>query len=99
MPSSIQSALHSSGIQAERIEQLWWLMFWVCTVVFFLVMAAVAIAITRGRSGASVGTPSSTISRYVSAAVALSIVSLLGLLFADVMTGRALASLASPGAL
>jgi len=99
MPSSIQSALHASGIQAARIEQLWWLMFWVCTVVFFLVMAALAIAITRGRSGASVGASNSTITTNVSLAVALSIVSLLGLLFADAMTGRALASLASPGAL
>jgi cytochrome c oxidase subunit 2 len=99
MPSSIQSALHASGIQAARIEQLWWLMFWVCTSVFFLVMTALAIAITRGRSGASVGTPNRTISRNVSIATALSIVSLLGLLLADAMTGRALASLASPGAL
>ena len=99
MPSSIQSALHASGAQAARIEQLWWLMFWVCTVVFFLVMTALAIALTRGRSGASFGTPNSTISRNVSIATAVSIVSLLGLLFADAMTGRALASLASPGAL
>ena len=99
MPSSIQSALHASGIQATRIEHLWWLTFWVCTVVFFLMMTALAIAITRGRSGASVRTSSSTITRNVSAATAFAIVSLLGLLFADVMTGRALASLASPGAL
>jgi cytochrome c oxidase subunit II len=99
MPSSIQSSLHSAGIQAARIEQLWWLLFWVCAVVFFLVMTALAIAVTRGRAGASVGTPSSVITRNVSIAVALSTVALLGLLVADVMTGRALASLASPGAL
>jgi cytochrome c oxidase subunit 2 len=73
-------------------------MFWVCTSVFLLVMGALAIAITRGRSGAAAGTTSATITRHVSVAIALSIVSLLGLLFADVMTGRALASLASPGA-
>jgi len=99
MPSSIQSALHASGIQAARSEQLWWLMFWVCASVFFLVMTALAIAITRGRSGASFGTPNRTISRSISIATALSIISLLGLLLADAMTGRALASLASPGAL
>ena len=48
MPSSIQSALDSAGVQAARIEQLWWLMFWVCTAVFVLVMLALAVAVVRG---------------------------------------------------
>ena len=43
--SSIQSALHPSGPQAERLSNLWWLMFWVCTMVFVLVMIALLFAL------------------------------------------------------
>ena len=47
------SALHSGGPQAGRIEGLWWLMFWVCTAVFVLVMAALAAALARRRAAES----------------------------------------------
>ena len=65
MPTSIQSALHPAGVQAARIEQLWWLMFWVCTVVYILVMAAVVVAIVRGRRGQSTATTDATLTRTV----------------------------------
>jgi cytochrome c oxidase subunit II len=99
MPSSIQSALDSAGVQAARIEGLWWLMFWVCTAVFVLVMIAVAVAVVRGAAGRSTGTPDSTLTRNVTISIALATVALIGLLTASVVTGRALGSLSAPGAL
>jgi cytochrome c oxidase subunit 2 len=93
MPSSIQSALDSAGVQAGRIEQLWWLMFWVCTVVFVLVMLALAVAVIRGGAGQSTTTPDSTLTRNVTISITVSTIALIGLLFASVLTGRALGSL------
>src|SRR5438045_1645960 len=34
-----QDALNVAGIQAQRIERLWWLLFWVSLVMFVVVMA------------------------------------------------------------
>jgi cytochrome c oxidase subunit 2 len=99
MPSAIQSALDSAGPQAARIEWLWWLMFWVCTLVFVAVMAALAVAIARGRAAAAVDTPSRTLVRNVAVALGLSTVMLIGLLFASVITGRAVGARQSPDAL
>jgi cytochrome c oxidase subunit 2 len=99
MPSAIQSALDAAGSQAARIEWLWWLMFWVCAFVFAAVMAALALAIKRGRAGSSVGTTSGTLVRNVAVAVGVSSVMLIGLLFASVMTGRAVGTRPGPEAL
>jgi hypothetical protein len=38
----IQSILHPAGIR-PRAQRLWWVMFWICTAVWF----AVAIALSR----------------------------------------------------
>jgi cytochrome c oxidase subunit 2 len=99
MPTSIQSALHPAGVQAARIEQLWWLTFWVCTFVFCVVMLALAVAVARGRAARATATPDRTLTRNVSVSVALSTVALVGLLVASVFTGRAIGSLQSPDAL
>jgi cytochrome c oxidase subunit 2 len=48
--ASIQSALRPSGPQAERLNNLWWLMFWVCTMVFVLIIAAVLVALKNRTS-------------------------------------------------
>ncbi|MEN3339768.1 MAG: cytochrome c oxidase subunit [Acidobacteriota bacterium] len=96
---SIQSVLNSAGPQAGRIEQLWWLMFWVCTVVFVIVMLALAVAIARGRRGSATAVPESTLTRNISISVGVSTVALVGLLLASVLTGRALGSLPSSNAL
>jgi cytochrome c oxidase subunit 2 len=96
MPSAIQSALDPAGIQAARIEWLWWLMFWVCAAVFLAVLAAVAIAIRRGRAGASIRVPDAALARTVGAATAVTIVVLMGLLFASVAAERAIGSLRRP---
>ena len=36
----MQDALNATGVQAAHVENLWWLMFWVCTAVFVAVMVA-----------------------------------------------------------
>ena len=98
------SALHSAGPQAGRIEDLWWLMFWVCSAVFVLVMAALGAAIVRRRhpeSGLPGPIPPEShrrMTRAVAAAVGVTILTLFGLLIASVSTGRAIASLSAPHA-
>lgn len=93
MPARIQSALDPAGVQAASIEQLWWLMFWVCATVFVLVLAALAWAWRRGRA-ADDGRPSQArLTAAVGASIAVTVVTLFGLLFASVATGRGLASL------
>jgi cytochrome c oxidase subunit II len=92
MPSIIQSALDSAGIQAARIEWLWWLMFWVTAAIFVLVVGAVALAVRRGRSTVEARPAESTLFRSVAIATATSLVVLVGLLFASVIIGRAIGS-------
>lgn len=97
MGDVIQSVLAPAGIQAARIAHLWWVMFWVCTVVFILVVGAMAIAVTRGRRGAS-DAGHRVLSRNVAIATAASIAALLVLLTHSVVTGRALETLKTPDA-
>jgi cytochrome c oxidase subunit 2 len=92
------SAVHPHGIQAARIEHLWWLMFWVCSAVFVLVMAALGAAVTRRprETGLAGPIPPGTrlrMSRAVAAAVGATVLTLFVLLFASVSTSRAIASL------
>jgi cytochrome c oxidase subunit 2 len=46
--SDFQSVIHPAGPQSEHINQLWWLMFYVCTGVFVLVTVFTTIALKRG---------------------------------------------------
>jgi cytochrome c oxidase subunit 2 len=92
MPSRIQSALDSAGVQASRIEWLWWLMFWVCTAVFVAVVVALGMAVWRGRSADPERPSEATLMRGVAMATAATIVILIGLLVASVATGRAIGS-------
>jgi len=96
------SALSSHGVQAARIEDLWWLMFWVCSAVFVLVMVATGIAITRRRDPAGPPGPippasSLRMTRVVAGAVGVTVLVLFVLLVASVSTGRAVASLSEGG--
>jgi cytochrome c oxidase subunit 2 len=97
------SALHAHGIEAARIGHLWWLMFWVCSAVFVLVMVATGLAITRRPDATGLPGPVAPrsrlwMTRVVAGAVGLTIVILFVLLFASVSTGRAVASLGAPRA-
>ena len=94
----LQSIIHPAGVQAARVAHLWWVMFWVCAIVWCLVAAAATIAMVRGRRGTST-TSDARLGRSVAVAGGLSLVALLGLLFQSVVTGRALDSLRSPEAL
>ena len=93
MPSRIQSVLDSAGVQAARIESLWWLMFWVCAAVFVAVLVALAIAVRRGRSIDPTRPSESSLVRGVAFATAATVVILIGLLFASVTVGRAIGTL------
>ncbi len=95
MIPAIQSALHPAGIQAERIGTLWWLMFGVCTAVWIAVMAAVFVAVLRGRSDDPEEIPARSVLRSVWLAIGGTVVVLVGLLVASAVTGRAIASLSN----
>ena len=94
----IQSILHPAGVQAAHLSHLWWVMFWACAIVWCAVAIAAAIAIVRGRRGAS-SASDTQLGRSVAVAAGLSLVALIGLLFQSVVTGRALDALRTPDAL
>ena len=95
----LQSIIHPAGIQAQRISELWWTMFWVCAAVWFAVAIAALVAIRRGRHAAAADTTSSTITRNVAIAGGISLVALFALLFQSVVVGRALDTLRTADAL
>ncbi|HUQ89248.1 MAG TPA: cytochrome c oxidase subunit II [Vicinamibacterales bacterium] len=88
----MQSALAAAGIQAQRIEHLWWVMFWVTLIVTVIVLGALAFAVRRGAGAADVGKDDRPLARYISIATGISIVILIGLLVESVITSRAIAS-------
>ena len=96
--SHLQSILHPAGVQAARVSHLWWVMFWICAVVWAAVAVAALVAIARGRRGSSTATDAQ-IGRSITVAGGLSVAALLGLLFQSILTGRALDTLRSPDAL
>jgi cytochrome c oxidase subunit 2 len=96
------SALHAHGIEAARIGHLWWLMFWVTSAVFVLVMVALGIALTRSPQASGLPGPLPPAARLrrnraVAGAVGLTALTLLVLLVASITTGRAIASLGDAG--
>jgi cytochrome c oxidase subunit 2 len=102
----LHSVLSPMGPQAERIGDLWWLMFWVCAVVMALVAFALlgAMIRSRRRKESEAPQPIAPESRrrmtlVVAGSVALTVLVLFVLLVASVSTGRDLGSLSKPGAL
>ena len=97
-----QSVLSPAGVQASSIHELWVLMLWVCTAVFIAVLAALLVAVVRGTRRSEEGSASpaeTTLTRYVGAAVGVTVVMLIGLLVASVWTGRTVASLQASSAI
>src|SRR4051794_11751329 len=104
-----QSVLDAAGAGAARIASLWWLFFWVCSAIFILVIAALAIALYRGRVRYAVESPEPvvalnprrerSVSRTIAMLVGLTIIILFVFLVASEMTARSLASIKSSGAL
>ncbi|NKJ49368.1 cytochrome c oxidase subunit II [Burkholderia sp. SG-MS1] len=98
-----QSALQPAGVQAAHIAKLWNLSLIVCGIVFALVLLATLVALVRnGRGSAaqppatrapdlgSLTQPENGTRRVVIGASVLSVIVLVGLIVADVLTDRAL---------
>jgi cytochrome c oxidase subunit 2 len=90
-----QSALHAAGVQAQRIEWLWWVMLAVTGVVFLIVMLVLAVALRRARRAVA-PPPHATqgdahVLNYVTAATVLTVIVLFGLLISSMVVGRAIA--------
>jgi len=105
--SPLQDVLRPNGPQAQHIASLWHLMLVVCTLVFVAVMAAVVIALLRRPRGrldappdlSSLSVPEPGPHRSVIAATGVSLVLLLLLIVASIVTDRALANLSTKDAL
>ena len=95
----VQDALNATGVQAAHVENLWWLMFWICTVAFAATMIAAAWAVARARRAERSDEPRLStdgerrLTRWVSGALAVSSVLLGVMFFASLFTDRALARL------
>lgn len=96
------SVLDAAGPQAARLAALWWLMFWVCAVVLVLVLAALVLGVRRGRRRAREDTPMPNppaavgAGSIVATATGITVITLVGLLVASVLTGRALGAFTGP---
>jgi heme/copper-type cytochrome/quinol oxidase subunit 2 len=51
----VSSELDSAGPQAERIEGLWWLFFWICLAVYIAVLIWLGYALLHRRSAETEG--------------------------------------------
>ena len=98
----LHSVLDPAGPQAGRIEDLWWIFFWVCTVVFVLVLATLLAAVVRARRAQTVQgghEQERRLTRTVGGATIVSTIILIGLLVLSIATGRVVGSSAPPDAL
>lgn len=94
-------ALAPAGVQAAKIAGLWHLTLIVCTAVFVAVLTGVLVALLRGRRADSSTPPDLSGNTNperrarlgVAAAAGLSVVLLVGLTVADVLTDRALSKM------
>lgn len=89
---AFQSVLHAAGIQAARVEWLWWAMFWITLVVTMIVLAVLAAAVTRGSHNDRPRPTDRALLRAVGIATAITVVILFVLLIASTVTSRAVAS-------
>jgi cytochrome c oxidase subunit II len=91
-----QSALDAAGAASARIERIWWLMFWVTTLVFLVTMALTAIAVVRRRERepgppiVDTETTDAVMTPVVAAAVAATTVILFVFLVASVWASKGL---------
>jgi cytochrome c oxidase subunit 2 len=96
-----QNALLPAGPQAQNIHTLWLVLLVVCTIVFVAVLAAVILSLWRAPRADEHTAPDLThmraaepaLSRAVTIALGVSLVGLLVLMAASVVTDRALAQL------
>jgi cytochrome c oxidase subunit 2 len=88
------SMFNAAGPQSARIEQLWWLLFWVLTVVYILVIGWFLVALLRKHRSAERVTDDGDVGRQpmrvVTAATVATVLILFALLAIDVWGGRGL---------
>src|ERR1051325_1247422 len=53
----IQSSVNPAGPNAESLSRLWWTFFWVCTIVFVLVMIAVLLSLRKRTAASELAAP------------------------------------------
>jgi cytochrome c oxidase subunit 2 len=96
----LQSVLDAAGIQAERIEALWWTMFWTTSIVTVIVLAVLVLAVLRARQQEPrTASEDPRLHRYIAGGTIATIVILFGLLIATTVTNRAIAGEYDPKAL
>jgi cytochrome c oxidase subunit 2 len=91
-----QSAIDPAGPQSGKIAALWWVFFWLLTVIFLIVMAVMLFTLRRRPRTIENTDPEQTESRLkraVTAATVVTILLLFVLLIASVKTGKATADL------
>jgi cytochrome c oxidase subunit 2 len=100
--SRIQSVLDPAGVHAARISTLWWLMLMVLSATFVLVLLFLYRALARAPHLKHFAPPriepaeDSKTWRGVGAAIAVTVVTLFGLLVASLLTGSRVAALPAP---
>jgi cytochrome c oxidase subunit 2 len=96
-----ESVLAPAGPQAAHISWLWWVMFWVATAVFVVVFGLIVAAIVRGSRAARKddGPTEAGLTLAVAIGVAVTAVTLFGLLAATMSTHRAVLALGAESAL
>jgi cytochrome c oxidase subunit 2 len=101
-----QSAVDAAGIQAERLESLWWLFFYVCGAVYMIVMVVLAAAFFRNKRAGSDIAPDiapdasreTRVQYTVKGAVAVTLVVLFIFMFVSFRTGSAISALSQADA-
>ena len=96
-----QNALDSAGVQAGRLESLWWIFFWVCSAVYVIVMAILVIAFFRNKRADENTSPElrpdqsreARAGNIIKGAVGVSLIILFTLMVLSFRTGRAINSL------
>ncbi|CAN5658651.1 cytochrome c oxidase subunit II [soil metagenome] len=100
-----QSALDSAGVQSARLENLWWLFFFVCGAIYLIVMAVLLAAFFRSRREQKRANSETQpdvrpnperekrLGNIVKGAVAVTIIVLFVFMIASFRTGRAVNSL------
>ena len=95
-----QSAVNAAGIQAERLESLWWIFFWITAVVYVIVMIVLIIAWVKARRSSAQEQPDlpdparhRRATTVVGGALAITVVTLFILMVTSFRAGGAINSL------
>lgn len=96
-----QSAVSSAGVQANRLESLWWMFFSITAAVYVSVMAVLLISFFKRRQSDSQDAPDvkpdakreTRAKNVVKAALAVTVITLFALMITSFRTGRAVNSL------